>query len=253
MEQGRQHLQSYLGELLDTISKSAPTCPPVIRATFRQLFQRVGERFPEHQVRLGVGTLVKACGGAGGAVEAGVTPRHEGGSLFGRVKKGHCQKAGCAGAVPVCLVASAPAYGAGPVGRSPGSRAPQAAPQHQGAEPGQGEVPPAPILARSHINTGLALVPVASPCIPSASIAVVPGGVPRQDGPSHILVAAARQVRGRHQLPLPPLLLAGHHDPQALPPAGRARRCAHQPHAAAPGQGGTGDGRGWMAAMSRWW
>uniref|UniRef100_A0A8C3CTD4 Ras GTPase-activating protein 4 n=1 Tax=Cairina moschata TaxID=8855 RepID=A0A8C3CTD4_CAIMO len=49
MEQGRQHLQSYLGELLDTISKSAPTCPPVIRAAFRQLFQRVGERFPEHQ------------------------------------------------------------------------------------------------------------------------------------------------------------------------------------------------------------
>lgn len=66
MEQGRQHLQSYLGELLDTISKSAPTCPPVIRAAFRQLFQRVGERFPEHQVRLGAGTLVKACGGAGG-------------------------------------------------------------------------------------------------------------------------------------------------------------------------------------------
>uniref|UniRef100_A0A8B9BAI2 RAS p21 protein activator 4 n=1 Tax=Anser brachyrhynchus TaxID=132585 RepID=A0A8B9BAI2_9AVES len=49
MEQGRQHLQSYLRELLDTISKSAPTCPPVIRAAFRQLFQRVGERFPEHQ------------------------------------------------------------------------------------------------------------------------------------------------------------------------------------------------------------
>lgn len=66
MEQGRQHLQSYLRELLDTISKSAPTCPPVIRAAFRQLFQRVGERFPEHQVRLGAGTLVKACGGAGG-------------------------------------------------------------------------------------------------------------------------------------------------------------------------------------------
>ncbi|XP_031447683.1 ras GTPase-activating protein 4-like isoform X3 [Phasianus colchicus] len=49
MEQGRQLLQSYLGELLDVISKSAPTCPPVIRAAFRQLFQRVGERFPQHQ------------------------------------------------------------------------------------------------------------------------------------------------------------------------------------------------------------
>ncbi|XP_021271532.1 ras GTPase-activating protein 4-like isoform X1 [Numida meleagris] len=49
MEQGRQLLQSYLGELLDTIGKSAPACPPVVRAAFRQLFQRVGERFPQHQ------------------------------------------------------------------------------------------------------------------------------------------------------------------------------------------------------------
>ncbi|XP_048822756.1 ras GTPase-activating protein 4-like isoform X2 [Lagopus muta] len=49
MEQGRQLLQSYLRELLDTIGKSAPTCPPVIRAAFRQLFQRVGDRFPQHQ------------------------------------------------------------------------------------------------------------------------------------------------------------------------------------------------------------
>ncbi|XP_042735525.1 ras GTPase-activating protein 4-like isoform X1 [Lagopus leucura] len=49
IEQGRQLLQSYLRELLDTIGKSAPTCPPVIRAAFRQLFQRVGERFPQHQ------------------------------------------------------------------------------------------------------------------------------------------------------------------------------------------------------------
>ncbi|XP_039938316.1 ras GTPase-activating protein 4-like isoform X2 [Hirundo rustica] len=28
---------------------SAPACPPLIRAAFRQLFQRVGERFPQHQ------------------------------------------------------------------------------------------------------------------------------------------------------------------------------------------------------------
>ncbi|XP_074016628.1 ras GTPase-activating protein 4-like [Numenius arquata] len=49
IEQGRQHLQSYLGELLDAIGKSAPACPPVIRAAFRQLFQRVRERFPQHQ------------------------------------------------------------------------------------------------------------------------------------------------------------------------------------------------------------
>ncbi|XP_072738057.1 ras GTPase-activating protein 4-like isoform X2 [Ciconia boyciana] len=49
IEQGRQHLQSYMGELLDAIVKSAPVCPPIIRAAFRQLFQRVGERFPQHQ------------------------------------------------------------------------------------------------------------------------------------------------------------------------------------------------------------
>ncbi|XP_009467243.1 PREDICTED: ras GTPase-activating protein 4 [Nipponia nippon] len=49
IEQGRQHLQSYLGELLGAIVKSAPACPPIIRAAFRQLFQRVGERFPQHQ------------------------------------------------------------------------------------------------------------------------------------------------------------------------------------------------------------
>ncbi|KAM6049463.1 ras GTPase-activating protein 4B [Chlamydotis macqueenii] len=49
IEQGRQHLQSYLGELLDAIGKSAPACPPVIRAAFRQLFRRVEERFPQHQ------------------------------------------------------------------------------------------------------------------------------------------------------------------------------------------------------------
>ncbi|XP_055653786.1 ras GTPase-activating protein 4-like isoform X1 [Falco peregrinus] len=49
IEQGRQHLQSYLGELLDAIDKSVPACPPVIRAAFRQLFQRVEERFPQHQ------------------------------------------------------------------------------------------------------------------------------------------------------------------------------------------------------------
>ncbi|KAM6242244.1 ras GTPase-activating protein 4B [Porphyrio hochstetteri] len=49
IEQGRQQLQSYLGELLDAIAQSAPACPPVIRAVFRQLFRRVEERFPQHQ------------------------------------------------------------------------------------------------------------------------------------------------------------------------------------------------------------
>ncbi|XP_053851670.1 ras GTPase-activating protein 4-like isoform X2 [Vidua macroura] len=57
IEQGRQHLQSYLGELLDAIVRSAPACPPLIRAAFRQLFQRVGERFPQHQVGLWRGTV----------------------------------------------------------------------------------------------------------------------------------------------------------------------------------------------------
>lgn len=52
IEQGRQHLQSYLGELLDAIGRSAPACPLIIRAVFRQLFHRVGERFPQHQVGL---------------------------------------------------------------------------------------------------------------------------------------------------------------------------------------------------------
>lgn len=63
IEQGRQHLQSYLGELLDAIVKSAPMCPPVVRAAFRQLFRRVGERFPQHQVglRRGMRGLKQGC------------------------------------------------------------------------------------------------------------------------------------------------------------------------------------------------
>ncbi|XP_068766392.1 ras GTPase-activating protein 4 isoform X2 [Struthio camelus] len=49
IEQSCQHLQSYLGELLAAIAKSAPACPAIVRAAFRQLFRRVRERFPEHQ------------------------------------------------------------------------------------------------------------------------------------------------------------------------------------------------------------
>ncbi|NXG45241.1 RASL2 protein, partial [Psilopogon haemacephalus] len=49
IEQGRQHLQAYLGELLDAIARSAPACPALVRAAFRQLFHRVAERFPRHQ------------------------------------------------------------------------------------------------------------------------------------------------------------------------------------------------------------
>lgn len=49
IQQSAQHLQSYLGELLAAIAKSVKMCPANIRATFRQLFTRVGERFPENK------------------------------------------------------------------------------------------------------------------------------------------------------------------------------------------------------------
>ncbi|XP_072496384.1 ras GTPase-activating protein 4-like isoform X3 [Notamacropus eugenii] len=49
MEQSAQTLQSYLSELLSAISRSVRTCPAVIRATFRQLFKRVQEHFPENK------------------------------------------------------------------------------------------------------------------------------------------------------------------------------------------------------------
>lgn len=88
IEQGRQHLQSYLGELLDAIVRSAPACPPVIRAAFRQLFQRVGERFPQHQVGPCRGMAWARSGtspgdGALGVWSAG-SPLGQGGSGRGR-------------------------------------------------------------------------------------------------------------------------------------------------------------------------
>uniref|UniRef100_F6UWS6 Ras GTPase-activating protein 4 n=1 Tax=Monodelphis domestica TaxID=13616 RepID=F6UWS6_MONDO len=49
MEQSAQTLQSYLGGLLSAISRSVKMCPAVIRATFRQLFKRVQEHFPENK------------------------------------------------------------------------------------------------------------------------------------------------------------------------------------------------------------
>uniref|UniRef100_A0A8C6YLG2 Ras GTPase-activating protein 4-like n=1 Tax=Nothoprocta perdicaria TaxID=30464 RepID=A0A8C6YLG2_NOTPE len=49
IEQSCQHLQSYLGELLAAMGRSAPGCPAVVRGAFRQLFRRVGQRFPEQQ------------------------------------------------------------------------------------------------------------------------------------------------------------------------------------------------------------
>uniref|UniRef100_A0A8B9SM84 Ras-GAP domain-containing protein n=1 Tax=Anas platyrhynchos TaxID=8839 RepID=A0A8B9SM84_ANAPL len=186
---------------------AGPPASPVLPQGAAGHHQQVGPHLPPHHPRLLSGSSSSAWGSASQSTRSGWVQgpwskpavglegpwrlvSHHAMKVevsLGGSKKGHCQKAGCAGAAPVCLVGSAPAYGAGPVGRSPGSRAPQAAPQHQGAEPWQGEVPPAPIL-RSHINMGLALVLVASPRIPSASIAMVPGGVLHQDGPSHILV-----------------------------------------------------------------
>ncbi|KAM9320064.1 ras GTPase-activating protein 4-like [Gastrophryne carolinensis] len=47
--QSSQYLQSYLTELLIAIAKSVKLCPATIRATFRQLYQRVEERFPENK------------------------------------------------------------------------------------------------------------------------------------------------------------------------------------------------------------
>ncbi|XP_018417212.1 PREDICTED: ras GTPase-activating protein 4-like [Nanorana parkeri] len=47
--QNAQHLQSYLTDLLIAIAKSVQICPAIIRATFRQLYRRVEECFPENK------------------------------------------------------------------------------------------------------------------------------------------------------------------------------------------------------------
>lgn len=54
LEQSAQTLRAHLGELLSALCRSVRACPAVVRATFRQLFQRVRERFPsaEHEVHL---------------------------------------------------------------------------------------------------------------------------------------------------------------------------------------------------------
>ncbi|XP_060114840.1 ras GTPase-activating protein 4-like [Heteronotia binoei] len=49
IQQSVHLLRSYLNDLLAAIAKSVNLCPAVIRATFRQLFKRVGERFPEEK------------------------------------------------------------------------------------------------------------------------------------------------------------------------------------------------------------
>lgn len=49
LEQSAQTLRAHLGALLSALCRSVRACPAVIRATFRQLFRRVRERFPSTQ------------------------------------------------------------------------------------------------------------------------------------------------------------------------------------------------------------
>uniref|UniRef100_A0A3Q1LRI7 Ras GTPase-activating protein 4B n=1 Tax=Bos taurus TaxID=9913 RepID=A0A3Q1LRI7_BOVIN len=49
LEQSVQTLCAHLGALLSALSRSVRACPAVVRATFRQLFRRVRERFPSAQ------------------------------------------------------------------------------------------------------------------------------------------------------------------------------------------------------------
>lgn len=53
LEQSAQTLRTHLVALLSALCRSVRACPAVVRATFRQLFRRVRERFPsaQHQVR----------------------------------------------------------------------------------------------------------------------------------------------------------------------------------------------------------
>ncbi|XP_066870162.1 ras GTPase-activating protein 4B isoform X5 [Kogia breviceps] len=46
LEQSAQTLRAHLRALLSSLSRSVRACPAVVRATFRQLFRRVRERFP---------------------------------------------------------------------------------------------------------------------------------------------------------------------------------------------------------------
>ncbi|XP_003794226.1 ras GTPase-activating protein 4 isoform X2 [Otolemur garnettii] len=49
LEQSVQTLRAHLGALLSALTRSVRACPAVVRATFRQLFRRVRERFPGAQ------------------------------------------------------------------------------------------------------------------------------------------------------------------------------------------------------------
>ncbi|XP_054445242.1 ras GTPase-activating protein 4B isoform X1 [Pteronotus mesoamericanus] len=49
LDHSAQMLRTYLGALLSALCRSVRACPAVVRATFRQLFRRVRERFPSAQ------------------------------------------------------------------------------------------------------------------------------------------------------------------------------------------------------------
>ncbi|KAG5844338.1 ras GTPase-activating protein 4 [Anguilla rostrata] len=51
IQQSASHLQSYLTELLHAITRSAAYCPAALCQAFRQLYQRVQERFPGKEYR----------------------------------------------------------------------------------------------------------------------------------------------------------------------------------------------------------
>lgn len=91
LEQSAQTLRIHLGALLSALGRSVRACPAVVRATFRQLFRRVRERFPgaQHEVRpLSVGpgggkeavlgAWVEPQAGAGGQAEARTAPKARG-------------------------------------------------------------------------------------------------------------------------------------------------------------------------------
>lgn len=66
LEQSAQTLRAHLGALLSALSRSVRACPAVVRATFRQLFRRVRERFPSAQDE-----VAPSAGGAGRRGESG--------------------------------------------------------------------------------------------------------------------------------------------------------------------------------------
>lgn len=102
LEQSAQTLRAHLAALLSALSRSVRACPAVVRATFRQLFRRVRERFPsaQHEVRplpVGPGGGKKAVGkGAavapGGAVLGGVGLRSAWRGRGERERRGQHQK-----------------------------------------------------------------------------------------------------------------------------------------------------------------